>query len=160
MRECVVETPIGLLHITEENDKIIEIDVCATGVIKEPCSDLLRSVCSELSEYFEGERSIFTFPTDAQGTEFQKGVWKKLRELPYGQITTYGELAKRLGRPSSARAVGNAVGKNPLLIVIPCHRVCGGNGKLGGFSAGIEIKKALLRLEGIKVTEDENEEKL
>lgn len=160
MSECTCHTPIGKLRLREENGKIIAIEVSYTQSETEDRSEALMGACAEISEYFEGKRQSFSFPINTQGTEFQEKVWEKLREVPFGQRTTYGELAQKIGHPSSARAVGNAVGKNPLLIVIPCHRVCRGNGKLGGFSAGIERKKALLKLEEIKVTEVENEEKL
>lgn len=160
MRECTCHTPIGKLRLREENGKIIAIEVSCAQSETEDRSEALMGACAEISEYFEGKRQSFSFPINTQGTEFQEKVWEKLKEVPFGQSTTYGELAQKIGHPSSARAVGNAVGKNPLLIVIPCHRVCRGNGKLGGFSAGTERKKALLKLEGIKVTEVENEEKL
>lgn len=103
----------------------------------------------ELRQYLKGKRSGFKSTLDlSSGTRFQKAVWKKLLDVPYGEVVTYKELACAVGSPRAARAVGNAVGKNPLPIVVPCHRVLAANG-LGGYSCGIEIKKSLLRLEGV-----------
>ncbi|HSC35545.1 MAG TPA: methylated-DNA--[protein]-cysteine S-methyltransferase, partial [Thermodesulfobacteriota bacterium] len=97
---------------------------------------------------FDGRLSEFKTPIDvSEGTPFQKSVWKKLLDIPYGETATYGDVAERVGKPGAARAVGNAVGANPIPIVIPCHRVLASNG-LGGYSGGIDIKKDLLRIEG------------
>lgn len=102
----------------------------------------------ELELYFDGQLTEFRTPIDmSSGTPFQKSVWKKLLDIPYGGTATYGEVAENVGRPGAARAVGNAVGANPIPIVIPCHRVVASRG-LGGYSCGIEIKKDLLRVEG------------
>lgn len=103
----------------------------------------------EIELYFDGRLSEFKTPIDvSEGTPFQKSVWKKLLGIPYGETATYGEVAERVGKPGAARAVGNAVGANPIPIVIPCHRVLASNG-LGGYSCGIDIKMDLLRLEGM-----------
>jgi O-6-methylguanine DNA methyltransferase len=106
------------------------------------------NMAHELELYFDGRLSEFETPIDlSEGTPFQKSVWKKLLDIPYGETATYGEVAEGVGRPGAARAVGNAVGANPIPIVIPCHRVLASNG-LGGYSSGIDIKKVLLRVEG------------
>ena len=103
----------------------------------------------ELEKYLSGKLLKFKTKLDiSSGTEFQKKVWKKLLNVPYGEVVTYQELAKAVGRPKAARAVGNAVGKNPLPIVVPCHRVLASSG-LGGYSCGINIKKDLLKIEGV-----------
>lgn len=107
-------------------------------------------VKKQLEEYFSKERTIFNLPIKLKGTDFQVSVWKKISEIPYGKTTTYGEIAESLGNGKLARAVGTACGKNPIAIIIPCHRVLGSNGKLGGYSYGIEIKKKLLDLEGVE----------
>lgn len=107
-------------------------------------------VKKQLEEYFSKERTIFNLPIKLKGTDFQVSVWKKISEIPYGKTTTYGEIAESLGNRKLARAVGTACGKNPIAIIIPCHRVLGSNGKLGGYSYGIEIKKKLLDLEGVE----------
>ena len=110
-------------------------------------NELSRRAARELAEYFAGRRRAFDLPLCPAGTEFQRAVWAALQEVPFGEKTSYGELAEKLGRPAAARAVGGAVGKNPLLVLIPCHRVLGKDGSLTGFSAGLDLKKSLLALE-------------
>jgi methylated-DNA-[protein]-cysteine S-methyltransferase len=101
----------------------------------------------QLREYFAGQRADFDLPLAPEGTEFQRTVWRNLRDIPYGETISYGELAKRVGNPKASRAVGAANGQNPIPIVIPCHRVIGANGKLTGFGGGLPTKEALLALE-------------
>ena len=102
----------------------------------------------QLAEYFAGLRQKFDLPLeDLQGTPFQQDVWKACREIPYGRVSSYGALARRIGRPGAARAVGQALGANPLPLLIPCHRVVTAQERLGGFSGGVRWKKKLLRLE-------------
>lgn len=105
------------------------------------------SIMSELDGYFSGLNKEFTIQTEPEGTEFQKMVWKSISEIPYGETRTYSEIARDIGRPKSARAVGGACNKNPIPIIIPCHRVVGAKGKLTGYAGGIELKKKLLELE-------------
>ncbi len=105
----------------------------------------------QLAEYLSGRRRTFDLPLDGpQGTPFQKRVWSACREIPYGHVSSYGEQAKRLENPGAARAVGQALRRNPLPLIIPCHRVVSANGRLGGFSAGLDWKRKLLRLENPK----------
>jgi methylated-DNA-[protein]-cysteine S-methyltransferase len=104
-------------------------------------------VITQLAEYFDGTRTAFDLPLDPIGTPFQRTVWRALVEIPYGETVTYGELAQRLGRPSAARAVGLANGRNPIGIIVPCHRVVGANGDLTGYGGGLERKRHLLDLE-------------
>jgi methylated-DNA-[protein]-cysteine S-methyltransferase len=106
-----------------------------------------REVRTQLREYIEGMRSEFTFALAPVGSEWQRAVWRELLSIPFGATTTYGAIARALGRPSAARAVGASVGRNPIAIVIPCHRVLGANGALTGYAAGIERKRWLLDLE-------------
>jgi methylated-DNA-[protein]-cysteine S-methyltransferase len=101
----------------------------------------------QLQEYFSGQRQDFDLPLDMRGTDFQKNVWEALRTIPFGETRSYGELAVRLGKPSASRAVGAANGRNPISIVVPCHRVIGSSGKLTGFAGGLEVKAHLLSLE-------------
>ncbi len=103
----------------------------------------------ELEEYFAGARSIFTIPPFYEGTPFQVNVWKTLYQVPYGNVISYGELAAKANRPRAARAVGAAMAKNRIPIVIPCHRVVAAQGKPGGFGCGLEVKRVLLELEGV-----------
>jgi O-6-methylguanine DNA methyltransferase len=113
-------------------------------------TDLLQVVdraVEQLVAYSQGRLREFSLPLKFTGTEFQNSVWKALLEVPYGQTTTYGELAKRIGMPKGARAVGGALNRNPLGIVVPCHRVVGSDGAMVGFAGGIDVKKLLLELE-------------
>ena len=111
-------------------------------------SRLLTRLTRELEAFFRGERREFSLPLSLAGTPFQLAVWGELRKVPYGRVVSYGELASRIGRPRAARAVGGAVGANPVPILIPCHRVVRGDGGLGGFGPGPEWKRRLLELEG------------
>lgn len=101
----------------------------------------------QLTEYFEGKRAVFDFPFYAEGTIFQKRVWKALCTIPYGEVCTYKDIAVKIGNPAACRAVGGANNKNPIAIVVPCHRVIGADGSLTGYASGIDLKKALLELE-------------
>lgn len=101
----------------------------------------------ELAEYFVGRRRDFSVPLDVEGTAFQKKVWKALSEIPYGEVRSYGQIAKRVGNPKASRAVGSANGANPVAIIVPCHRVIAGDGSLGGFGGGLTNKTYLLSLE-------------
>ena len=108
---------------------------------------LLQEAERQMKEYFSGKRKTFSLPLAPDGTQFQKAVWALLQQIPYGETISYGALAKRLDRPKAARAIGGACHRNPIVIVIPCHRVVGVNGHLTGFGGGIPLKKALLKLE-------------
>lgn len=108
---------------------------------------LLLQTEQQLQEYFTGQRDTFPIPIDVQGTEFQLAVWRALPTIPYGETRSYGDIAKLIGDPDSVRAVGKAVNKNPVSIILPCHRVIGASGKLVGFGGGLENKSFLLRLE-------------
>ncbi|AXK44515.1 methylated-DNA--[protein]-cysteine S-methyltransferase [Brachybacterium saurashtrense] len=109
---------------------------------------LLDAAAAQLREYLDGEREAFDLPTAARGTDFQQAVWRHLTTIPRGATTTYGAIARALGTPRAAQAVGAAVGANPLSIVVPCHRVLGSTGSLTGYAGGLDTKRALLRLEG------------
>jgi methylated-DNA-[protein]-cysteine S-methyltransferase len=108
---------------------------------------VLRKARRELEEYFAGRRTRFDVPLDPQGTEFQRKVWKAIAKVGFGKTLTYGELAKRAGHPGSARAAGAATGRNPIGIIVPCHRILGANGSLTGYAGGLARKRALLQLE-------------
>jgi methylated-DNA-[protein]-cysteine S-methyltransferase len=110
---------------------------------------LLRRAATEIREYFEDKRRVFTVPFVLDGTEFQCRVWEALWRIPFGAIKTYTELAREVGRPGASRAVGQANGSNPLPIIVPCHRVVASDGTLGGYAGGLDLKRALLRLEGL-----------
>jgi methylated-DNA-[protein]-cysteine S-methyltransferase len=149
-----LNSPIGLLliagdaravtHISfPENGKAVRPEPGWTESAAGPVGEAIR----QLREYFSGRRREFDLPLEPSGTAFQKSVWRRLQEIPYGATISYGELARRVGNPKASRAVGAANGKNPLPIVVPCHRVIGANGKLVGFGGGLPIKHALLELE-------------
>lgn len=109
--------------------------------------EALAPALTQLREYFSGTRHEFDLPLDMHGTPFQRAVWAQVARIPYGTTTTYGEIARRVGRPRAARAVGGANGANPLPIIIPCHRVIGVRGSLTGYGAGLAVKAKLLQLE-------------
>ena len=111
-------------------------------------SEVLRATEAQLNEYFDGKRRVFDLPLAPQGTEFQLRVWHELANIAYGETISYAQLAQRLGNPNGTRAVGAANGRNPLPIVLPCHRVIGADGSLTGFGGGLPTKEYLLRLEG------------
>lgn len=115
----------------------------------EPQHPVLRTAVAQLAEYFAGRRTHFDLPLDLQGgTVFQQSVWQALLAIPRGRTTSYATLSRRIGQPLAVRAVGAAVGRNPLSIVVPCHRVVGADGSLTGYAGGLERKSALLQLEG------------
>ena len=109
--------------------------------------EIPEQAAREIGEYFEGKRRAFAVPTAAAGTPFQQAVWNALKEIPYGETRTYGEIARRIGHPRASRAVGQANNRNPLPIVVPCHRVIGTSGALTGYAGGLAVKERLLELE-------------
>jgi methylated-DNA-[protein]-cysteine S-methyltransferase len=108
----------------------------------------------QLEDYFGGRLTVLAMPLDLKGTEFQTAVWNELRKVPHGKTVTYGELADKIGHKGASRAVGNACGRNPVPIVVPCHRVLANGGKIGGFTGGIPLKRFLLKLEGVNIGKD------
>ena len=119
----------------------------------------LKTLKAELDRYFRGERFVFKGPFDMRGTPFQVDVWKAIYSIPYGKLMSYGGIAEQIGRPKAVRAVGNAVGDNPMGLIVPCHRVVWGNGGIGGFSGGLEWKRKLLLQEGILPSAKDKSEK-
>lgn len=148
----LVSSPVGPLTLTASADALTGIAFGGAGNGGgAPPSPLLAQTARELEEYFAGERRTFTVPLAPAGTDFQRKVWTALRAIPYGETVSYGDLARRIGKPGAAIAVGQANGRNPIPIIVPCHRVIGADGKLVGYAGGLEIKKALLRLEKVPV---------
>lgn len=141
----LVASDKGLAAVLWENDSPRRVPL--TDLKEDANHPVLRKAKQQLREYFAGKRRSFSLPLDMQGTPFQKDVWQALLDIPFGETRSYGELARLLGRPSASRAVGAANGRNPLSIVVPCHRVIGTSGKLTGFAGGIETKAHLLDLE-------------
>ncbi|HQR98514.1 MULTISPECIES: methylated-DNA--[protein]-cysteine S-methyltransferase [unclassified Polaromonas] len=116
----------------------------------DPAHPVLQQVMTQLTEYFTGQRTQFDVPLDlAYGTAFQQSVWQALLKIPQGGTASYGEVGRRIGKPAAVRAVGAAVGRNPVSIIVPCHRVMGANGALTGYAGGLDRKTALLKLEGV-----------
>lgn len=149
--ECI-DTPIGELFVVVQAGALTSIlfpdQSRPTDIQRNPTA--MRAVSEQLRAYFAGELQTFDLPCLPSGTEFQQKVWAELRRIEFGQTLSYGALATRIGRPSASRAVGLANGKNPIPIVIPCHRVIGANGSLTGFSGGIERKRWLLEHEAMQ----------
>jgi methylated-DNA-[protein]-cysteine S-methyltransferase len=159
MKYTLMPSPVGPLTITGEED-------CLHGILFSPGKramkpnpdwqasdcDLLRETVRQLRAYFANKLTEFDLPLQLAGTLFQLDVWRELRGIPYGKTISYGELAKRIGRPLASRAVGGATGSNPIPIVIPCHRVIGASGSLTGYGGGLPIKQALLELEGTRIS--------
>ena len=139
--------PIGSVTIGYEDDAVVFLKFGRDTDIPDDTSSFSDHVAAELEEYFEGTRTSFSFPIQLVGTAFQKAVWEELQKIPYGQTRTYGEIASAIGRPKAARAVGIACGKNPVWIVVPCHRVIGKNDTLTGYAGGLDLKQKLLELE-------------
>jgi methylated-DNA-[protein]-cysteine S-methyltransferase len=151
-----LDTPVGTLLIAGD-DALRTIRFPRESRARKPEPHWVESrrgvvgdALAQLREYFAGRRKEFDLPLDPAGTPFQQSVWRRLRDIPYGQTISYGELARRVGNPNASRAVGAANGHNPIPIVIPCHRVIGANGSLTGFGGGLPIKKKLLALESRK----------
>jgi len=150
---CYLETPIGELLLAGNADGLSLIGFPKGSMRREPEPDWifnekpLAEARRQLREYFAGKRRAFDLPLNLSGTEFQVSVLRALLEIPYGETVSYGEIAKRIGRPRAVRAVGAANGRNPLPVVVPCHRVIGSTGDLTGFGGGLDTKEALLRLE-------------
>ena len=149
----LLETPIGTLQLFADNNGLYRIVFpCSANDIDgaappEERPGLLRDAAGQLLQYFSGTRQNFDLPLTPRGTDFQHTVWKCMGHIPYGETRTYGELAAQLGNGNLARAVGGAANKNPLPLVIPCHRVIGASGRLTGFAGGLALKRYLLELE-------------
>ncbi|KWA27172.1 methylated-DNA--[protein]-cysteine S-methyltransferase [Burkholderia territorii] len=138
----------GLFFVGQKYYPSLAIAPDATGGARN-ASPLARKVADEIAEYFTGVRESFSVPIHLRGTAFQRSVWKELLAIPFGELVSYGDITERIGLPmSAARAVGGAVGRNPVSIMVPCHRVIGASGSLTGYAGGIERKRALLSLEG------------
>ncbi|MEQ9503635.1 MAG: methylated-DNA--[protein]-cysteine S-methyltransferase [Deltaproteobacteria bacterium] len=147
MNHVVVDSPIGPLRL-EANERALtrvdlpnRVDERVTGPTNHP---VLRAALRELAAYFEGTLQKFETPFELEGTEFQRLAWSALVEIPYATTRSYAEQARAIGRPTATRAVGAANGKNPIPIIVPCHRVLGANGSLTGFGGGVEVKRWLL----------------
>ncbi len=153
MYYCYLDTPVGQILLAGDDDALALIGFPEGAMRHEPEPDWIynekpfTAARQQLREYFAGERTEFDLPLRLNGTEFQMLVLEALQRIPYGETTSYGDIAKRIGRPRAMRAVGAANGRNPIPIIVPCHRVIGSSGDLTGFGGGLHVKEALLRLE-------------
>jgi methylated-DNA-[protein]-cysteine S-methyltransferase len=155
MLYTIIPSPIGDITAAVKNNALVELHIAGDRYFTKVPADwqradhlLFEQLSVQLGEYFAGERTAFDLPIDFDGTEFQRLVWQKLQAIPQGETTTYARVAEEIGKPKAVRAVGTAIGKNPLCIVVPCHRVLASNGSLGGYVAGLDRKQQLLTLEG------------
>ncbi len=151
MNTLTIDSPIGRLQLFSDGNHLTAIHFPEQHSGAADCArpdSVLTAARTQLEEYFSGRRKHFTLPLAAGGTPFQQSVWRALAAIPWGEVRSYRDIALAIGRPSAVRAVGAANGRNPLPIVVPCHRVIGANGSLTGFAGGLPRKRQLLTLEG------------
>lgn len=152
LEQTLYYSPLGLIKIIANASGIIQIDFVdkkMKTVSQKTENKHLKECIKQIDEYFQGKRKKFELKLNLQGTDFQKIVWKELLKIPFGKTISYGEVAKRIKNPKAVRAVGQAIGKNPISIVVPCHRVIGSDGNLTGYASGLHRKKWLLKHEGV-----------
>ena len=148
MENCIVKSPLGFVKIEGDNNGIVSVCVLnSEEKASKPIPENLKDCVLQLHEYFEGLRTVFSLKLNPSGTPFQKQVWLELQNIPYGKSLSYLELSKKLGDVKAIRAVANANGKNPIWIIIPCHRVIGTDGSLTGYAGGLHRKQWLLEHE-------------
>ena len=149
---------MGKLRLIASDKGLVAIDVrnvkTSNDQVKNAAAQkILSATKKQLEQYFAGKRTAFDIPLDLEGTDFQQLAWRALCRIPFGRTISYGDQAKNIKKPKAFRAVGSANGKNPIPIIVPCHRVVAGDGSLGGYSLGLKMKKQLLALEGVSVAE-------
>ncbi len=155
-----MQSPIGLLEIRATAKGISYVEFCDTETVEEGQSNALTARCKkQLQEYFSSKRSSFDLPLDPEGTAFQKSVWHCLGKIPFGESVSYRDIADCIANPKAVRAVGAANGRNPISIIVPCHRVIGSNQSLTGYAGGLERKAWLLKHEGIHFKEDASDDR-
>ena len=143
---CEMHTPIGVLFIGEDKNKIVYLSNKKPQEGQAKNTELLNLAKAQMEEYFTGARKVFELPLEPQGTPFQKAVWEVLAQIPYGETATYGQLAEKVSTKGASQAVGSAMRKNPIAIILPCHRVLPAGGKLGNYSMGGPANKEWLLL--------------
>lgn len=148
---CVIDSPVGHLRLDEENGCIIGVNRTDAPLCP-AITPVLHECAKQLHAYFLHQLTVFDVPILLRGTLFQQRVWTELQRIPYGQVISYGELARRIGHPGAARAVGGANHCNPICILVPCHRVIGADGSMTGYGGGLDMKIKLLTLEGVLPT--------
>lgn len=147
MNRTFLSSPIGEICIEADDEAITALYLVDYHQTDETKCELLIEAKKQLREYFNGNRQQFNLPVHIEGTEFQLKVWNVLSDIPYGTTCSYGDIAEKIGNVKASRAVGGAVHKNPVMIILPCHRVIGSNGSLVGFGAGLDVKVKLLNIE-------------
>ena len=147
MEKSYFKSPIGIIEIVIENNTLISLKISDKFEKSEKETDFIKDVKMQLDEYFSGKRKIFDIKINLNGTEFQKCVWNELKKIPYGKTKSYSEIAAAIGNKNAQRAIGNACSKNPIMIIIPCHRVISKNGNIGEFAYGSGIKQKLINIE-------------
>jgi len=148
MHSITINTPVGFLEITSSENAIVAVSFVESGYISgKQIPEILKNAKQQLLEYFIGSRKIFDLPLEPKGTEFQLKVWKEVSKIEFGETASYLDIAKATGSEKNTRAVGLANGKNPIPIIIPCHRIIGSDGKLTGYAGGINKKQWLLKHE-------------
>ena len=146
-----IETPLGLFELMATDKGIFQAIFCGHKQHEIHSNEITDHGKAQLTEYFAHQRQHFTLPLDPQGTEFQKLVWHCLTKIPYGKVKSYGEVATMLNNPKASQAVGGANGRNPITLIVPCHRVIGASGSLTGYAGGLERKLWLLNHEGVAI---------
>ncbi|MGF1700468.1 methylated-DNA--[protein]-cysteine S-methyltransferase [Photobacterium makurazakiensis] len=144
MNNQLINSPIGWLNIIADDKSVSMIEFDAQPHQPQSPNTMTKRCCDQLAEYFAGERTGFDVPLNMQGTDFQRTVWQALNSVGYGETCSYGDIANLIGNPKAVRAVGAANGKNPIPIIVPCHRVIGSSGKLTGYAGGLDMKVWLL----------------
>lgn len=147
MEKSYFKSPVGILEIICKNDELISLKLTDNAIQRTTETDFIREIKCQLGEYFSGKRQNFDIKTNPKGTAFQKLVWKELQKITYGQTVSYSDIAEKIGRENAQRAVGSACNKNPVMIIIPCHRVISKKGDSGGFAYGNNIKQKLIGIE-------------
>jgi methylated-DNA-[protein]-cysteine S-methyltransferase len=156
-RYATFESPLGTVMAVADEGQLTRIDFIDAKYMRAAGRDwiedaevpAIKACRKQLGEYFAGKREAFDLPLAAEGTDFQKAVWREIARVPFGETITYGELAKRAGAEGSARAAGAATGRNPIAVIVPCHRIVGADGSLTGYAGGLPRKTKLLEIEGV-----------
>ncbi len=145
---AIFSSPHGMIRVTASEKGLTKVTVLnKKGEQKKAENKVLKEIVSQLKDYYAGHRRLFELPLDVEGTDFQKAVWKATAKIPFGKTLTYGDIAKKIGHPKAVRAVGTALGKNPVCIVVPCHRVLPKSGGIGNYAYGTAMKEWLISFE-------------
>lgn len=147
MNQAYYNFQFGTLKMQYEDETLYHLEVTTESIKQNQKNEFTDKIFKEIEEYLKGQRKSFDITYKLEGTKFQKNVWKVLEEIPYGKTYTYLDIAKKINNPKSARAVGGACNKNPIWLIVPCHRVIGTNGKLVGYAGGLNMKQKLLQIE-------------